>query len=302
MKEERNAMLQYYLAIDIGASSGRLILSHQEDGKMVMEEIHRFPNGMTEKDGWKVWDVDRLFAEIKTGMKKCLEMDKIPVSVGVDTWAVDFVLLDGEGTRITDAVAYRDSRTDGMDELVYRIIPEGDLYARTGIQKQIFNTIYQLMAMKEQEPEVLAAAKTYLMIPDYFHYLLTGKKVAEYTNATSTQLVSPETKDWDRELMEMLGYPADIFLEIVTPGTCLGELTEEMQREVGFNCKVIVPGTHDTASAVVSVPSDPAKDVLYISSGTWSLFGTELLRADCSGEAQAHNFTNEGGYDYRFRF
>ncbi len=295
-------MPQYYLAIDIGASSGRLILSHLEDGKMVLEEIHRFPNGITDKEGRKVWDVDRLFAEIKTGMRKCLEMDKVPVSVGVDTWAVDFVLLDGDGKRITDAVAYRDSRTDGMDELVYRVIPERELYARTGIQKQIFNTIYQIMAMKEQEPEILAAAKTYLMIPDYFHYLLTGKKAVEYTNATSTQLVSPETKDWDRELMEMLGYPVDIFPEIVTPGTCLGELTEEIQSEVGFNCKVIVPGTHDTASAVVSVPAGPDEDVLYISSGTWSLFGTELLHADCSPKAQAHNFTNEGGYDYRFRF
>ncbi len=294
--------MQYYLAIDIGASSGRLMLSHQEEGKMVQEEMHRFPNGMTQKNGRKVWDVDRLFAEIKTGMKKCREAGKVPVSVGIDTWAVDFVLLDENGERIGDAVAYRDSRTEGMDELVYRHITERDLYARTGIQKQSFNTIYQLMALREQEPELLAAAKTFLMIPDYFHYLLTGKTVVEYTNATSTQLVSPETKDWDRELMETLGYPADLFPEIVTPGTCLGDLTEEMQREIGYNCRVIVPATHDTAYSVVSVPADTKEYALFISSGTWSLLGTELLRADCSPQAQAHNFTNEGGYEYRFRF
>ncbi len=295
-------MTEYYLAIDIGASSGRHILSHREDGRMVLEEIHRFPNGAVKKDGRMVWDVDSLFAEVKAGMKKCLEIGKIPVSVGIDTWAVDFVLLGDGGERISDAVSYRDSRTEGMDQLVYDVIPERDLYARTGIQKQIFNTIYQLMAMRRQEPETLAAAKTFLMIPDYFHYLLTGKRVAEYTNATSTQLVSPVTKDWDRELIGMLGYPSDIFPEIVKPGTCLGEMTDQMQREIGYNCRVIVPGTHDTASAVVAVPADPAKDSLYISSGTWSLLGTELTEADCSPEAQAHNFTNEGGYDYRFRF
>ncbi|MCD8301263.1 MAG: rhamnulokinase, partial [Clostridiales bacterium] len=230
------------------------------------------------------------------------ELGKIPVSVGIDTWAVDFVLLDEKGERISDAVAYRDSRTDGMDEKVYEIIPENELYARTGIQKQIFNSIYQLMAMKEQEPELLKRAETFLMIPDYFHYLLTGEKTVEYTNASTTQLVSPLTKDWDRELIGMLGYPADIFPEIVTPGTCLGDLSEEMQIELGYNCQVIVPGTHDTASAVVAVPAEADEDALYISSGTWSLLGIELADADTSPAAREENFTNEGGYGYRFRF
>ena len=148
-------MNPYYLAIDIGASSGRHILAHLEEGKMVLEEVHRFPNGMIEKDGEKVWDVDELFAQIKIGMKKCAEMNKIPVSVGVDTWGVDFVLLDKDGNRIGNAVGYRDGRTKGMDEEVYKIISEDDLYARTGIQKQMFNTIYQLMAVKKQHPEYL---------------------------------------------------------------------------------------------------------------------------------------------------
>lgn len=294
-------MNPYYLAIDIGASSGRHILAHLEDGKMVLEEVHRFPNGMVENGGENIWDVDELFAQIKTGMKKCAELEKIPVSVGVDTWGVDFVLLDGNGQRIGNAVAYRDSRTKEMDEEVYKIIPEDDLYARTGIQKAIFNTIYQLMALRKKKPDELAQAKTLLLMPDYFHYLLSGRAVTEYTNATTTQLVSPETKDWDYELIRKLGYPEEIFQKIVLPGTELGELTPQVQAEVGFNCKVIAPATHDTGSAVIAVPTD-SDNTLYISSGTWSLMGTELMKANCSPESKANNLTNEGGYDYRFRY
>ena len=294
-------MKQYYLAIDIGASSGRHILGHMEDGKMVLEEIHRFPNGMREKDGHKCWDTEALFSAIVEGMKKCKEAGKIPVSMGIDTWAVDFVLLDKEDRMIGNAVGYRDSRTAGMDEKVYEIIPEESLYGRTGIQKQIFNTIYQLMAVKEQHPEAFEQAESMLMIPEYFNFLLTGKKAAEYTNASTTQLVSPETKDWDYELIGMLGYPKRIFQKIEKPGTVLGSLTEELQREVGFDCKVILPATHDTGSAVMAVPTNE-DNTIYISSGTWSLMGTELKEANCSAESKRHNFTNEGGYDYRFRY
>lgn len=294
-------MNPYYLAVDIGASSGRHILAHLEDGKMVLEEIHRFPNGMVQKDGENVWDVDELFAQIKLGMKKCAEAGKIPVSIGIDTWGVDFVLLDAEGKRIGNAVAYRDGRTKGMDEEVYKKIPEDELYARTGIQKAIFNTIYQLMALKAKKPEQLEKAETMLMMPDYFHYLLSGVAATEYTNATTGQLVSPVTKDWDMELIEKLGYPKKIFRKLVTPGTVLGELTEEIQKEVGFNCKVVAPATHDTGSAVIAVPTE-SDNTLYISSGTWSLMGTELMEANCSRESKQHNLTNEGGYDYRFRF
>ena len=294
-------MSQYYLAVDIGASSGRHILAHLEEGKMVLEEVHRFPNGMVEKDGEMVWEAERLFAEIKAGMKKCKEMGKVPVSVGVDTWGVDFVLLDKEGNRIGNAVAYRDYRTQGMDDEVYKIIPEAELYARTGIQRQIFNTIYQLMALKMKKPEQLEAAETFLQIPDYFHYLLSGVAATEYTEATTGQLISPITKDWDFELMEKLGFPTRIFKKVLTPGTVLGELTKEVQEEVGFNCKVVLPATHDTGSAVVAVPSNK-EDVLYISSGTWSLMGTELMEANCSLESMARNLTNEGGYNYRFRY
>lgn len=294
-------MSTYYLAIDIGASSGRHILAHLEEGKMMLEEIHRFPNGMVERDGENVWDVDELFAQIKLGMKKCAEAGKIPVSVGIDTWGVDFVLLDEKGQRIGNAVAYRDGRTKGMDEEVYKIIPEDELYARTGIQKAIFNTIYQLMALKVKKPEQLAGAKTMLMMPDYFHYLLSGVAATEYTNATTGQLVSPETKDWDMELIDRLGYPRQIFQKLVTPGTELGSLTKEIQAEVGFDCKVVAPATHDTGSAVIAVPTD-SDNTLYISSGTWSLMGTELMKANCSPESKKNNLTNEGGYDYRFRY
>ncbi len=294
-------MNTYYLTVDIGASSGRHILSHIEDGKMILEEIHRFANGMTEQNGHKVWDVNLLFQEIKNGMKKCAELNKIPVSMGIDTWAVDFVLLDKEGKRLGDAVAYRDKRTEGMDEEVYKVIPEERLYERTGIQKQIFNSIYQLEAVKVQNPEILEKADTLLMIPDYFHYLLTGNAVQEYTNASTTQLVSPITKDWDYELIRQLDFPQHIFKEIKLPGTYVGELTESIQKEVGFNCKVILPATHDTGSAVMAVPAK-AEDVLYISSGTWSLMGTELKDAICTPDSKAANLTNEGGYDYRFRY
>ena len=294
-------VIKYYLAIDIGASSGRHILAHLEDGRMVLEEVHRFPNGMTEKDGELVWDVDELFAQIKLGMKKCAGLGKIPVSVGVDTWGVDIVLLDKDGERIGNAVAYRDGRTRGMDEEVYRLIPEDELYARTGIQKAIFNTIYQLMALKRKKPEHLEKAETMLMMPDYFHYMLSGVAVTEYTEATTGQLISPETRDWDMELIEKLGYPKRIFRKIVAPGTAIGELTEAVRKEVGYNCKVVVPATHDTGSAVIAVPTD-SDNAMYISSGTWSLMGTELLKANCSPESKANNLTNEGGYDYRFRY
>ncbi len=294
-------MANYYLGIDIGASSGRHILAHMENGKMVLEEIHRFPNGMSKKNGTLCWDTEALFSEIKAGMKKCAELGKIPVSVGIDTWAVDFVLLDEEDKVIGDTVGYRDSRTQGMDEKVYETIPLKELYHKTGIQKQMFNTIYQLMAVKEKHPEQLEKAKTFLMIPDYFHFLLCGKKCVEYTNATTTQLVSPVTKVWDMGLISSLGYPMEIFPQIRMAGTVLGDLTPEIAKEVGFTCKVVLPATHDTGSAVLAVPSNE-EDTLYISSGTWSLMGVERKEADCSDASMACNFTNEGGFDYRFRY
>lgn len=294
-------MSQYYLAVDIGASSGRHILGSIEDGRITLEEVYRFENGLVKKDGELCWELDRLFQEILNGMKKCKELGKIPVSMGIDTWGVDYVLLDENEQVLGNTVGYRDRRTTGMDEKVYEIISPEDLYARTGIQKQIFNTIYQLMAVKENHPEYMKAAKDFIMVPDYFHYLLTGNKVNEYTNATTAQLVNPVTKDWDYELIEMLGYNKEMFRPLSMPGTVVGSLKEEIANEVGFQLQVVLPATHDTGSAVLSVPAND-DDFMYISSGTWSLMGLERKEADCSMASMKANLTNEGGYDYRFRY
>ena len=294
-------MKNYYLAIDIGASSGRHILGHIEQGRIVLEEVWRFENGMQVKDGNLCWDLPYLYGEIKTGIKKCKELGKIPVSMGIDTWAVDYVLLDENDQVIGKTYGYRDNRTQEMDEEVYKIISESELYSRTGIQKQLFNTIYQLMAVKKQHPEYLEKAKTFLMLPDYFHFLLTGEKRSEYTNATSTQLVNARTCDWDWELIEKLGYPKEIFLPLSMPGTKAGKFSEKLEEEVGFSCEVVLPATHDTASAVMAVPDESGNSV-YISSGTWSLMGIETKMPVCSEESRKRNFTNEGGYDHRFRY
>lgn len=294
-------MSTYYLAVDIGASSGRHMLGIIEDGKIKLEEVYRFPNGMKRVGGSLCWDVEALFYEIKEGLKRCKEIGKVPSFMGIDTWAVDYVLLDENDKILGNTYGYRDNRTSGMDMKVYEKIPLKDLYARTGIQKQFFNTIYQLMAVKQKEPELLEKAKSMLMIPDYFNFLLTGEKRTEYTNATTTQLVSPVSKDWDYGLLDMLGYPREIFGAISTPGTLVGNFSREIQEEVGFDCQVVLPATHDTGSAVAAIPTTE-DDALYISSGTWSLMGTELSEADCSTESRMRNLTNEGGYEYRFRY
>ena len=294
-------MKRYYLAIDIGASSGRHILGSLENGILCVEEIYRFENRIMNIEEALCWDLNGLFEEIIFGMKKCKEIGKIPLSVGIDTWGVDFVLLDSENQVIGHTVAYRDDRTKGMDVKVYDIISEDNLYSRTGIQKQIFNSIYQLMSVKENKIEYMNRAESFLMIPDYFHFLLSGEKYCEYTNATTTQMMNPITKNWDYDLIDMLGFPRKIFGEIKKPGTLIGNLTKEMQSIIGYNCKLILPASHDTASAVMAVPTND-ENTLYVSSGTWSLMGTEINQADCSEQSQKMNFTNEGGYDDRFRF
>lgn len=288
------------LAVDIGASSGRLILGSLKEGKLNLEEIHRFENCILEKNGHFCWDIDGLFNEIKVGIKKCYKKGIEPVSIGIDTWAVDFVLLDENDQLLTDAVAYRDSRTDGIMEEVTDLFLKERLYLETGIQFQKFNTIYQLYALKKQNPEVLKKAKTFLMIPDYLHYLLTGKKANEYTNATSTQLINAFTRKWDKEIICKLGLNIGMFQEIKMPKQTLGTLREELVEEFGFNMEVILPATHDTGSAVIAVPE--LEDTIYLSSGTWSLIGVENHFPICVTKALDYNFTNEGGMDYQFRF
>ena len=292
--------MNYYLAVDIGASSGRHMLAHFENERIILEEIYRFENGMIRENGHLYWDVERLFQEIVNGLCVCKDIGKIPVTMAIDTWGVDYVLLDEKGCAVSPAYGYRDSRTAGMDRKVYEIIPRSRLYARTGIQHQSFNTVFQLMALKEEEPEVMDKAAHLLLMPDYLEFKLTGVMKTEYTNATTTGLVSPVTKDWDKELIRMLGYKESVFGQITTPGTEVGRLLPEITRKTGFNLTVIQTTSHDTASAVLAVPAEE-EDFLYISSGTWSLMGTELKQAVCSERAQEANLTNEGGYDYRFR-
>lgn len=298
---EEGFTLKYYLAIDIGASSGRHILGHVENGRMVLEEIYRFDNLQVHRNGHDCWDMENLWNGIIGGLKACGELGKIPATVGIDTWGVDYVLLDENDKVLGDAVAYRDSRNEGMDKVVSKYISAEALYARTGIQKQPFNTIYQLMAQKLEAPEQVAAAKRLLMIPEYLNFLLTGVKKSEYTIASTSNLLDACKKDWDKELIEMLGLPVEIFGELCMPGESVGRLLPEIQAQVGFNTTVILPATHDTGSAFLAVP---AKDdnAVYLSSGTWSLLGVENEVAITTPESHAANFTNEGGAWYRYRY
>lgn len=293
--------MSYYLAIDIGASSGRHILGSLENGRIKLEEIYRFENGISKIGDEYCWDIQGIFKEIKNGIKKCKNLGKIPKTIGIDTWAVDFVLLDKKDEILGNAVAYRDARTEGYMEKAFEVIPQDMLYLYTGIQFQRFNTLYQLLAIKDKNPNYLENAETFLMIPDYLNFLLTGKKVNEYTNATSTQLVNSFDRTWDKNILNKYGINKGIFQEIKMPKTRLGNLRKELVEEFGFDMEVILPATHDTGSAFISSVCNDS-DSIYVSSGTWSLVGLENKFPICVPQAMDYNFTNEGGIDYRFRF
>lgn len=289
---------KYYLAIDIGASSGRHILGYIENGKLVLEEIYRFKNG-AEKVGDKlVWNDKALFASIVEGIKKCKEIGKIPCSIGIDTWGVDYALLDKDDNLIGEVYSYRDDRTQEVIDKVHSIVSEKELYLRTGIKKQVFNTIYQLYCDKLSGK--LEKACTFLMMPDYLHFLLTGVKRNEYTNASTTGLLNAKSRDWDYEIIEKLGLKKELFKSLYLPGSEVGELKSEIAKEVGFTSKVYLPATHDTASAVMAVTIKGMP--LYISSGTWSLMGVEIPNENTSEIANDAGFTNEGGYNKSVRF
>lgn len=291
-------MKTYYLAVDIGASSGRHILSHIENDRLVLEEIYRFDNNLVESENGLVWDTESLFDEVLCGIKKCKKIGKIPKSIAIDTWGVDYVLLDENKKEIKPCFCYRDSRTNGVIDEVESIISPIDLYIKTGIQKQNFNTIYQLYADKKSGR--LEKAAYFLMMPDYLSFKLTGEVKNEYTNATTTGLVNANAKTWDIDIIYALGLTGVSFLPLSLPSSHVGFLSEEIQKAVGFNCAVLFAPSHDTASAVCACPMKD--DDLYISSGTWSLIGTEITEPILSEDARLHNFTNEGGIDYRFRF
>ncbi len=286
------------LAIDIGASGGRHILGTFDGDKITLEEIYRFENNVVTRENDTVWDIDYLFLEIKKGLKECKEKGKIPSTLAIDTWGVDYVLIDKEGKEILPAIAYRDQRTAKVQDEIAKIISSSELYSRTGIQKQNFNTVYQLYCDKKSGK--LDNAERFLMIPEYFSYKLTGVMKNEYTNASTTNLLNAETKTWDEEILDRLGIKKSIFGELNMPGAFIGKFTDEIKAEVGFDCDVVFCPSHDTASAVAACPLE--ENSVYISSGTWSLIGTENLVPVQSEEAFKANFTNEGGIEYRFRF
>lgn len=291
-------MHTYYLAIDIGASSGRHILSHIENEKLVLEEIYRFENNLVKSNDGLVWDIESLFSNVLNGIKKCKEIGKIPKSIAIDTWGVDYVLLDENKEEIKPCYCYRDSRTNTVVDEVESLVSPVRLYAKTGIQKQNFNTIYQLYADKKSGR--LQNAKYFLMMPEYLSFKLTGEIKNEYTNATTTGLVNAKANTWDTDIIYALGLTEVLLPPLSLPSSLVGELSDDIQKAVGFNCAVLFAPSHDTASAVCACPM--TDNDLYISSGTWSLIGTEITEPILNDNARKLNFTNEGGIDYRFRF
>ena len=291
-------MKKYYLAIDIGASSGRHILGSVDNGKLCLEEIYRFENNIKVTDEGLTWDVEALFSEVVAGIAKCKEIGKIPQSVAIDTWGVDYVLLDENEKELLPVYAYRDSRTAELPTSEKFPISYEELYSRTGIQMQAFNTVYQLYCDKQSGKA--DRAKHFLMMPEYLSYKLTGVMRNEYTNASTTSMVNAEKKCWDEEIIGKIGVDASNFLPLSLPGTEVGAFKADIAERVGFSSTVLLAPSHDTASAVAACPIDDSS--VYISSGTWSLMGTENLVPILTEQAREANFSNEGGAEYRFRF
>ncbi|MFO7617696.1 MAG: FGGY family carbohydrate kinase, partial [Bacteroidales bacterium] len=250
--------MHHFLAFDIGAGSGRAILGTFDGCRVELTEVHRFPNEMVREDGHFYWDISRLFSELKTGLKKCVTEHKvIPVSLGIDTWGVDFGLLDGNGELIGKPFAYRDSLTETAMDEVFRMIRPKDLYARTGIQFLRFNTLFQLWALKRHFPTRLLQADKLLFIPDLLSYLFTGNAYSEYTIASTSQMLNPKTRNWFPDLLLRLGLPVHILEDIVEPGTQVGQVDQAICSELGIpSLPVVAVGAHDTASAIAAIPAE----------------------------------------------
>ena len=289
------------LGFDFGASSGRAMLGIFDGKKLEIQEIHRFSNDPVLLCGQFVWDVPRLFYEMKQALLKIARSGVALDAIGIDTWGVDFGLLDKNGRLLGLPVHYRDERTSGMREKVRQIIPDEELYARTGIAYNTFNTLYQLYAMKEAGDPALEQAMDMLFMPDLLAYFLTGKKGTEYTIASTSQMLNPHTRSWDFELLERLGIPTGLLGEVRLPGEARGVLLPEIATECGVGqVPVISVGCHDTASAVLAVPASE-KDFAFLSSGTWSLLGAEIAQPLTSEAARQANYTNEGCVDGSIR-
>ncbi len=294
--------MKTYLAIDIGASSGRHIVSWLEGGKIETREVYRFPNGGSMVNGHLCWDIEGLEHHVVAGLKAAKEQGYTPAYIGIDTWGVDFVLLDKEGQRVGDAVHYRDDRTNGMDTELEKVMPFPFHFGLCGIAKQPFNTVYQMMAVIREHPEYADQVDDFLMMPEYLSYILTGKKAHEWTNCTTGALCNADSGSWSETIRAAAGIPDKWFrTALVKPGTVLGPLSPAIEAEVGYPSTVILPATHDTGSAYMAVP---AKDdgAAFLSSGTWSLLGTELPAPVTSEAALNAGFTNEGGYNGTTRF
>lgn len=293
--------MKYFLAIDIGASSGRHLLGWIENGKLVTEEIYRFgnlpKNETVNGRDTLLWDTERLFTEIVNGLKACAKDGRIPYSVAIDTWGVDYALLDKDDKLISEVYCYRDSRTELTIPKVHGIIPFAELYAKTGIQFNTFNSIYQLYDDKESGK--MDKAETFLMLPSYFAYRLSGVKKQEYTNATTTGMINAAKNEWDYEIIERLGFKKELFKPLTDPSELIGEFSDEIAKEVGFKAKMIMPATHDTASAVIGAPLEA--NAPYISSGTWSLLGVEEKVAHTDEAAMNADYSNEGGPNGTYR-
>lgn len=292
-----------YLAFDIGASSGRAILGTFDGCKVDLMEIHRFPNEMMLHNGHYYWDINRLFGELLNGLRLCVKKHNvIPVSIGIDTWGVDFGFLDGNSQLIGNPFAYRDSLTDEAMDQVFKVIRPKELYAKTGIQFLRFNSLFQLWALKKKFPTVLLQADKMLFVPDMLGYLFTGQIFSEYTIASTSQMLNPKTRNWYPDLLMRLGLPIHILDDIVEPGTQIGTIKPGILSELGVNSiSLVAVGAHDTASAIAAIPAE-GKNWAYISSGTWSLMGIETESPILSDLSFKYLFTNEGGVGKKIRY
>ena len=290
-----------FIAFDLGAESGRAVVAGFDGERMVLTEAHRFPNVPVRVGARLHWNVLQLFAEIKRGLMQIARDHRSEVTcIGLDTWGVDFALLGRDDELSGNPYHYRDRQADGMMEEAFRRVPREKIFERTGIQFMQINSLYQLLAMSLRQAPALQNARTFLMIPDLFNFWLTGRKVCEFTDATTTQLYDPRERQWSRSLIDDLGLRFDIMPEIVPPGTLLGPLQAFVADEVGLNVPVVAPACHDTGSAVAAVPSTTL-DYCWISSGTWSVMGSEVAEPVINSKSLAHNFTNEGGVAQTFR-
>jgi len=291
-----------YLAFDLGASSGRAVIGRFNGTSIDLEEIHRFPNGATELPSGLHWNIVALYSEILTGLREAITTAGTFESMGLDTWGVDFGLLDKAGGLIGTPYSYRDDRVDGMMDAAFELIPRDEMFERTGIQFMPFNSVFQLLSMVKAQSPHLEIAETFLTMPDLLNYWLTGNKVCEFSNATTTQCFDPRNRTWAHDMLDRLGIPSEIFPEIVQPGASLGPLRDAIAAEVGAkDLNVVAPACHDTGSAVAAVPMASEK-ALYISLGTWALMGAEIMEPAINAKSQLYNFTNEGGVNGTYRF